>query len=181
MLEGFAPALCIATKNGTGRSTFSYDMSVPSTAHLEPQRGGCCTIMPYFVEGIVELPLTTAQDYSLFHILDDYSIELWKQQTEMVLQKNGLISFVTHPDYLAERRAQDVYRNLLAYLARLRADSKLWFVLPRDVDRWWRSRSAMSLVPAGDTWRIEGPDKERARLAYASLQGDHVVYTMDQS
>ena len=27
---------------------FSYDMSVPNAAHLEPQRGGCCTVMPYF-------------------------------------------------------------------------------------------------------------------------------------
>jgi hypothetical protein len=153
-------------------------MSVPNTAHLEPQQGGCCTVMPYFIGSILELPLTTVQDYSLFHILGDYSINLWKQQTEMILQKNGLISFVTHPDYLIERRAQNVYRNLLAFLARLRAERKLWVALPGDVDRWWRSRSSMSLVPAGDTWRIEGPDKQRARLAYASLQGDRVIYTM---
>ena len=57
---------------------FSYDMSVPNAAHLEPQRGGCCTVMPYFVGNILELPLTTAQDYSLFHILGDYSTTLWK-------------------------------------------------------------------------------------------------------
>src|SRR5262249_7242387 len=43
-----------------------YDMSVPNAGHLEVQRGGCCTVMPYFVGRIVELPLTTAQDYSLF-------------------------------------------------------------------------------------------------------------------
>jgi len=47
---------------------FSYDMSVPSVAHLEPQRGGCCTIMPYFVGKILEIPLTTTQDLSLIHI-----------------------------------------------------------------------------------------------------------------
>ncbi|MFL4245770.1 hypothetical protein, partial [Escherichia coli] len=46
---------------------FSYDMSVPNVAHLEPQRGGCCTVMPYFIGKILELPLTTIQDYSLFH------------------------------------------------------------------------------------------------------------------
>ena len=55
---------------------FSYDMSVPNAAHLEPQRGGCCTVMPYFVGDLLELPLTTTQDYSLFHILGDYSISL---------------------------------------------------------------------------------------------------------
>jgi hypothetical protein len=48
---------------------FAYDMSVPTVAHLEPQRGGCCTVMPYFLpSGMLELPLTTVQDYSLFHI-----------------------------------------------------------------------------------------------------------------
>ena len=53
-------------------------MSVPNVAHLEPQRGGCCTVMPYFVGDVLELPLTTIQDYSLFHILGDYSTTLWK-------------------------------------------------------------------------------------------------------
>ena len=60
-------------------------MSVPNVAHLEPQRGGCCTVMPYFIGDILELPLTTTQDYSLFHILGDYSIALWKQQIELIL------------------------------------------------------------------------------------------------
>ena len=36
---------------------FEYDMSVPNVAHLEPQRGGCCTVMPYFIGNLVELPL----------------------------------------------------------------------------------------------------------------------------
>jgi hypothetical protein len=150
-------------------------------ARLEPQQGGCCTVMPYFIGRILELPLTTVQDYSLFHILGDYSIELWKQQVEMILKKNGLISFITHPDYLVEKRARGVYRNLLAYLDRLRNDRKLWLALPGDVDRWWRSRNAMSLVLEGNTWRIEGPDRDRARVAYASLQGERVTYSIDQS
>jgi hypothetical protein len=55
-----------------------YDMSVPSVAHLDPQRGGCCTVMPYFIGDLVELPLTTTQDYSLFHILGDHSLDLWR-------------------------------------------------------------------------------------------------------
>ena len=58
--------------------------------------------MPYFVGKILELPLTTIQDYSLFHILGDYSINLWKQQIDIIREKNGLASFITHPDYLTE-------------------------------------------------------------------------------
>src|SRR5581483_1528358 len=32
---------------------FSYDMSVPNVGHLDPQPGGCCTVMPYFIGDIL--------------------------------------------------------------------------------------------------------------------------------
>jgi hypothetical protein len=155
---------------------FSFDMSVPNVAHLEPQRGGCCTVFPYFIGHIVELPLTTIQDYSLFHILGDYSISLWKQQMELILKQNGLITILTHPDYLIEPRARAVYMELLAHLHQIRDERNLWVALPSDVDRWWRSRREMTLVPAGDSWRVEGKDSHRARVAYARLQDDRLVY-----
>jgi hypothetical protein len=158
---------------------FSYDMSVPNVAHLEPQRGGCCTVMPYFVGKILELPLTTVQDYSLFHILGDYSIALWKSQVDMIRAKNGLISFIVHPDYLLEARARAVYRDLLSHLRRLRDDGQVWMALPGDVDTWWRERAHMTVVPNGRSWRIDGPGSDRARLAYATLDGDRLVYTVD--
>lgn len=157
---------------------FSYDMSVPNVAHLEPMRGGCCTVMPYFVGKIVELPLTTTQDYSLFHILNDYSIELWKQQLALIREKNGLMSFITHPDYLIDRRARRVYETLLDYIRKMVSRDRVWAALPGDVDRWWRARSRMSLVPDGNEWEIVGPEKDRARLAYAVLDGGRLVYEL---
>ena len=45
------------------------------------------------------MPLTTTQDWSLFNVLQQNSIELWKQQIDMVLEKHGLVSFNIHPDY----------------------------------------------------------------------------------
>jgi hypothetical protein len=154
----------------------SFDMSVPNIAHLEPQRGGCCTVMPYFVGNILELPLTTTQDYSLFHIVGDYSIELWKKQIELILSQNGLVSLLAHPDYLIEKRARAVYLDLLAHVSQLRERRQLWIALPGDVDRWWRSRNNMVLVRCGDSWRIEGADSHRARVAYATLENDRLVY-----
>lgn len=68
---------------------FAYDMSVPNVAHLDPQHGGCCTVMPYFIGDILELPVTTVQDYTLFNILGDYSIDLWKRQIELIMAKHG--------------------------------------------------------------------------------------------
>jgi hypothetical protein len=157
---------------------FSYDMSVPNVAHLDPMRGGCCTVMPYFVGKIVELPVTTAQDYSLFHILNDYSIDLWKQQLGLIRGRNGLMSFITHPDYLIERRARNVYELLLDYLRQMVAREKIWVALPGEVDLWWRARSQMKLVSRGNEWEIVGPGKERARLAYAILDGGRLAYEL---
>ena len=154
---------------------FSYDMSVPNVAHLEPLRGGCCTVMPYFIGKILELPLTAAQDYSLLHILNDYSIDLWKQQINLIRERNGLISFIAHPDYLINRRERTVYESLLDYLQQFVSREKIWAPLPGEVDRWWRARSQMQLLARGNTWEIVGPERERARLAYAILDGDRLV------
>ena len=160
---------------------FSYDLSVPNVAHLDPQRGGCCTVMPYFVGKILELPLTTSQDYSIFHILNDYTIDLWKTQIELVRRKNGLLSFIAHPDYLIDRRSREVYETLLVYLRRIVDRDSIWATLPGEVDRWWRARAEMTLVEDGAGWRIVGPESRRARVAYASLDGDRIVYSLDDA
>jgi len=177
--QGFRSAVMYRQLDWAAALRFSYDMSVPNVAHLEPQRGGCCTVMPYFVGDLLELPLTTIQDYSLFQILGDYSIALWKKQIEQILEYSGLVSLLTHPDYLIEKRAQGVYRELLAHVCRLREQKKLWFALPGEVARWWRNRSRMELVEDGDSWRIEGADSERACIAYAVVRNDRVVYELD--
>ena len=99
---------------------FAYDMSVPNVAHLDPQRGGCCTVMPYFIGDILEIPVTTIQDYTLFNILSDFSTRIWKQQTEIIAGKYGLMSFIVHPDYVIEARTRAIYQELLRHLVDLR-------------------------------------------------------------
>jgi hypothetical protein len=157
----------------------SYDMSVPNVGHLDPQSGGCCTTKPYFIGKILEIPVVATQDYTLFNILGQYSTDLWEQQINLILEQNGLISFIVHPDYLLDERARDVYSALLARLSLLREESRMWVPLPREVNDWWRSRNDMRLVKEGSSWRIEGPQNARARIAYARLEDTRVVYSFD--
>jgi hypothetical protein len=178
--KGFRSAILYRNLNWYDALEFQYDMSVPNVGHLDPQRGGCCTVFPYFIGGILELPLTTTQDYSLFHILREHRIALWKAQARLVTEKHGLLSLLTHPDYLLNGSAQSTYRDLLAFLAELESEHKVWIALPNQVNKWWRQRSEMALVPDGNGWRIEGPGKERASLAYAKLDGDRLIYTRDR-
>ena len=178
---GFRSAILYRRQEWFSDLDFSYDMSVPSSGHLEPQRGGCCTVMPYFVGKILELPVTTTQDYSLFNYLRSFSIDLWKKQIDLLLEQNGLISFIVHPDYIMTDRESDVYRQLLTHLAGLRPEKNMWVAAPGEVDRWWRQRSKMELVSDGDGWRIEGAGSERARVAYASEEDGNLVFTMQHS
>jgi hypothetical protein len=170
--RGFRSAVLYRRPEWYNALDFSFDMSIPNVAHLDPQRGGCCTVFPYFIGNMVELPVTTTQDYMLFHILDQRSIELWKTQLELILNKNGLASFIVHPDYVAEPGARGIYRELLGYLRDLVQDAGVWAALPREVDSWWRARSRMSIVKDGRGWSIRGEGSERAVLAFArNIQG----------
>lgn len=158
---------------------FAYDMSVPNVGHLDPQPGGCCTTKPYFIGNILEIPVTTTQDYTLFHIFQQYSIDLWKRQIQSIVSQHGMASFIVHPDYVIESRARDVYAALLAHLAQLRQDANLWIALPREVNDWWRLRSQMTLVHRNGEWTVEGVGKERAQIAFARAHEGKVVYEFE--
>ena len=156
---------------------FEYDMSVPNVGHLDPQHGGCCTTFPYFIGDLLEIPVTMTQDYSLFHILRNYNLDIWERQIEVILKKHGVMNFIVHPDYITDQREQSVYKSLLARLAELRKTDGLWTPLPRELNEWWRQRSRMKLVRNGDGWEIEGNGKVRARIAYARLENDTIAYS----
>jgi len=173
---GFRSAVMYRNVDWYDALDFSYDMSIPNAAHLDPQQGGCCTILPFSIGNILELPLTTTQDYSLFNILKDYSIRLWKEQISLIRAKHGLISLVTHPDYLIDPRARRVYTDLLRFLSELRLQGETWIALPAEVAAWWRTRSRLNLVRFGNSWRIEGNGSERATVAYAVLENDKLTY-----
>jgi hypothetical protein len=177
--RGFRAAVLYRNANWCEALNFSYDMSIPNVAHLEAQHGGCCTTLPFFIGNLLELPVTTTQDYTLFHILNDYSTRLWKEQITQIRQKHGLISFIVHPDYIIDQKAREVYRELLRHLADLRARRQTWIALPGQVADWWRLRSRLNLIKAGNSWRIEGHGCERARVAYAVVDNDKLAYELD--
>jgi peptidoglycan/xylan/chitin deacetylase (PgdA/CDA1 family) len=175
---GFRAAVLYRNLDWLQSLDFKYDMSVPNVAHLDPQQGGCCTLFPYFVGDILELPVTTTQDYTLFYILPGSPVTLWETQSQLILEKHGLLSFIIHPDYIMQGKNQQTFKDLLSFLSRLRDEKKVWVALPREIDRWWRARNQMKLVFDSGKWRIEGPEKERARIAYARIENDRLVYEM---
>lgn len=155
---------------------FSFDMSIPNVGHLDPQRGGCCTVMPYFIGDILEIPVTAVQDYMLFHLLKQRSIDLWKAQVATILEKQGCVSFIVHPDYVMDPEHMAIYQDLLRHLQELRAQTNTWFALPHQIDNWWRSRSQMRVERVQGSWRIVGEGAEQAALAFARKVDGKLIY-----
>jgi hypothetical protein len=124
--RGFRAAVLYRNIDWFDAFEVAYDMSIPNVAHLDPQRGGCCTVFPFFAGNILEIPVTVTQDYSLFNILQDYSIRLWQQQISLIREKHGLISVIVHPDYIIDQAARRVYSELLQYLSDLRSQGRTW-------------------------------------------------------
>ena len=158
---------------------FDYEMSFPNVGHLDPQRGGCCTVMPYFIGDLVELPLTTIQDYSLFNILSQFSTDIWAEQIGIVSSNSGLICFNTHPDYLQDKQALETYKSLLALLRQSAEQGDWWCALPGEVANWWRARDGMSISSEGE---ISGSTSEyvsKARCGRASAADGKVSLSVE--
>jgi peptidoglycan/xylan/chitin deacetylase (PgdA/CDA1 family) len=132
-----------------------YDSSFHDTDPFDAQPGGCCSILPYFLGDLVELPLTLPHDFTLFEILGERDISLWRDKAAWIAEKGGLVNVLVHPDYSLSEQRLDRYDELLGYLAALDGG---WHALPREVASWWRRRTALegTLAAAGaSVWWAE--------------------------
>ena len=138
-----------------------YDSSFPDTDPFEPQAGGCCSIFPFFLDEMVELPITLVQDHTMWELLQRPGIDLWLEKSEWIREHHGLVNADVHPDYLIRQDRLDLYDEFLGWLTQLEGG---WHALPRDVASWWKERA-----------RLQG-DADRATVAYAREVDGRVVY-----
>ena len=138
-----------------------YDCTLPNSDPYEPQPGGCCSVHPFFVGSVVELPYTLPQDHTLLTLLGHRSPRLWLEQAAVIEREYGLIQCVSHPDpgYLGDRDKRAIYAELLRGLADRR---NLWRALPKEVAAWWRRRASAATtdegLPRGRVRLHDGPD-----------------------
>ena len=150
-----------------------YDSSFPDTDPFEPQPGGCCSILPYFLEQMVELPITLVQDHTLWEILRQDTIELWTSKSDWIIANGGLVNLITHPDYLDRPRAPADVRRV----PRVPGHPAGTDGTPCPV-RWPNGGSPApdcDCVEDASGARIEGDGAERATLAWARRSGDGVA------
>jgi len=116
-----------------------YDCTIPNSDPYEPLPGGCCSLWPFFIGSIVELPYTLPQDHTLLTLLGHRSPNLWLEQVAGIEREHGLVQCVSHPDrgYLGDPDKRAVYAEFLRGLGER---ENLWRALPRDAASWWRRR-----------------------------------------
>ncbi len=134
-----------------------YDSSTFDTDPFEPQPDGAGTIFPFWVsrrgalkadgispfpsgQGYVELPYTLPQDSTLFLMLRERSIEIWRRKLDWIAHSGGMALVNVHPDYITFGNAKGtgcqfpvaLYKEFLGYLAEEFA-GRYWNALPKEV------------------------------------------------
>jgi peptidoglycan/xylan/chitin deacetylase (PgdA/CDA1 family) len=151
-----------------------YDSSFPDTDPYEPQPGGCCSILPFMLGDLVELPITLVQDHTLWEILREPGVQPWIDKGTWLMEQGGLLNVIVHPDYLDTPKRMSMYEDYLAWLAEQEGG---WHALPREVAQWWKDRETLELVTDEDgTVRIVGDEAAAARatVSWAVADGDGV-------
>jgi hypothetical protein len=149
---------------------FDYDSSYTDSAPHEPQPGGCCTYLPFFIDDLVELPLTLPQDHTLFDILGLTDGAVWKAKVEAVRSRGGMVLMIAHPDYVDCPGMLRAWEDLLDQLG---ADPQAWHALPREVAAWWRRRAQTLPELEDGVWVARGPAAGEAVVAWSSPPNAH--------
>jgi hypothetical protein len=97
--------------------------------------------------GYVELPYTLPQDFTLFVLMREKTIDIWKRKLDWIVEKGGMALLITHPDYMkfekgkcgVEEYTLRLYEEMLDYI-REKYEGQYWNVLPKEMARFWKDR-----------------------------------------
>jgi peptidoglycan/xylan/chitin deacetylase (PgdA/CDA1 family) len=170
-MVGFRSPSTLRRAEWIARMRFDYDSSFADTDPYEPQPGGTCSLFPFHLGGLIELPYTLPQDHTLIHLLHRDPLQLWCVKAQWIAAAGGMILMLTHPDYIGAREYLARYEE---FLKRLRDLPATWHALPSAVARWWRRRAQMTLYVENDEPVIMGDDIHGAvavRLSSDPLSG----------
>jgi glycosyltransferase involved in cell wall biosynthesis/peptidoglycan/xylan/chitin deacetylase (PgdA/CDA1 family) len=154
-----------------------YDASTFDTDPFEPEPDGAGTIFPFWVPGpngtgFVELPYSLPQDFTMFSVLNEPNIDIWKRKLDWVAERGGMALLNTHPDYMCFQGAAardefpvSFYEELLRY-ARERYAGAFWHATPQEVSEYYRAA-----VPAS----ARNSRKKICMVAYTDYESDNRV------
>jgi peptidoglycan/xylan/chitin deacetylase (PgdA/CDA1 family) len=160
-LRGFRSPSTLRRAEWIGTMPFDYDSSFADTDPYEPQPGGTCSLFPFHLGRLIELPYTLPQDHTLIHVLRRDPLPLWRLKAQWIASAGGMILTLTHPDYIGSGEHLARYEELLK---QLRDIPQSWRALPSEVAQWWRRRSQMKLQMENGRAVINGDESSTAAV-----------------
>jgi len=149
-----------------------YDLSYFDSDIFEVQAGGSLSFHPFFLGKFVELPYTLPQDHTLFILLGEKDDKIWQEKLKLIKKLQGMVLMLVHPDYILTNNILDIYKN---FLLEIKNDQTYWHALPREVARWWHSRSNRKLKKIKGEWQIYPPLKGGS-VGKIRLENDELVF-----
>jgi predicted glycosyltransferase len=103
--------------------------------------------------GYCELPYTLVQDFSLFVVLRQPTIETWTRKLAWIAECGGMVMLITHPDYMSFGRIPSKigqfpvahYVEFLQHIQRLYTGA-YWHALPKEVAAYVQPTQAAPFV-----------------------------------
>ena len=131
-----------------------YDASTNDTDPFEPQCGGLGTIFPFIIhidpskKSYVELPYTLPQDFTLFIMMGEKNIDIWKKKLDWIAENGGMVLLNTHPDYMSfdkdktrfDQYPAAFYEELLNYINE-KYEGQYWQPLPREMAQFCKNNT----------------------------------------
>jgi len=152
-VEGFTTPSMLRNPEWLNDLNVKHCTSTFDTDPFEPQPYGIGTIFPFNMKdktsgkGFVELPYTLPQDFTLFILMKEQTIDIWKKKLNWIAKKGGMALLNTHSDYMSfnqdkpgmEEYPVEYYLEFLKYV-KAKYEGDYYHALPKEIAHFWTEK-----------------------------------------
>jgi hypothetical protein len=148
-----------------GKAGYMYDSSAPSWEPLSPtslKPHGVGTVFPFFVSGVLEIPVSLPQDHQLIRVsglTTSEAVEELFRVSRWVRGVGGACVLLVHPDYEfgQSENAEEYYR----LLEKFKSDPECEILTLGELAQWWTHRVSSRIETRNGNVSIHYEDKDR--------------------
>ena len=149
-----------------GKAGYMYDSSAPSWEPLSPtslREHGVGTVFPFFVSGMLEIPVSLPQDHQLIRVSGlstSEAVEELFRVSRWVRGVGGASVLLVHPDYEfgQPEYAEEYYR----LLEKFTSDPECEILTLGELAEWWTHRANSRIEMRNGNVSIQYADKDRS-------------------
>jgi hypothetical protein len=150
-----------------GKAGYMYDSSAPSWEPLSPtslKPHGVGTVFPFFVSGVLEIPVSLPQDHQLIRVsglTTSEAVEQLFRVSQWIRGVGGACVLLVHPDYeFGQPENTEEYHRLLE---KFRSDPECEILTLGELAQWWTHRANARIETHNGNISIHYGDNDRQR------------------